>query len=158
MIAVRWSDEVDLAARRRLGDARPEMSSTLSQGPLSARSAPGSAIVAGLACIGLGYLTFCLAALIFTLASDAKGGVLDALPGALLIPFLGLFVGPVVGLVSTAPYFSAGFKLALLFALIGILGLFMVGLRFRRAWWGKLLAIGAVWLWILAGLVGFGPQ
>lgn len=133
-------------------------SPTPSPGSALERSAPGGATRAVLAFIGLGYLTFCLAALIFALTSRAKGTALDALASALLIPFLGLFVGPVVGLVSTAPYFSAGFKLALLFALIGILGLFMVGLRFRRAWQGKLLAIGAVWLWILAGLVGFGPQ
>lgn len=134
------------------------MSSTPSPGSPLERSAPGSGALAVFASIGLGYLTFCLAALIFALASRAKVSALDALASSLLIPFLGLFVGPVVGLASTAPYFSAGFKLALLFALIGILGLFLVGLRFRRAWWGKLLAIGAVWLWILAGLVGFGPQ
>ena len=134
------------------------MSPTPSPGAALERSAPGSGTIAGFTCIGLGYLTFCLAALIFAFASREKVSALDALASSVLIPLLGLFVGPVVGLVSTAPYFSAGFKLALLFALIGILGIFMVGLRFRRAWWGKLLAIGAVWLWIVAGLVGFGPQ
>lgn len=119
---------------------------------------PRPLLVAALGYIGVGCLSFCVAMLVFTRVTHAPQGALTALGTALLIPLLGMSLGPLVGLMSTAPYFSAAFKLELLFALVAAAGLFGVGLRFRRASWGKLLAIGSVWLWILAGIFGLGPQ
>jgi hypothetical protein len=119
---------------------------------------PRPLFVTALGYIGVGYLSFCVAMLVFTLVTHTPQGALTAVGTALLIPLLGLSLGPLVGLMSTAPYFSAAFKLELLVALVAAAGLFGVGLRFRRALWGKLLALGSVWLWILAGLFGLGPQ
>lgn len=75
----------------------------------------------------------------------------------LLIP-LAAVIGPVVGLASTAGYFTWTFKAALAGGLIAAGGVGVVGWRNRARLWGQGLVVVGVMAWVVCGLVGFGPQ
>lgn len=78
--------------------------------------------------------------------------------GAPAMVFLSMVLGPIVGLGSTAPYFTLQFKLGLAAALF-IAALFIfAGVRFFDQRWGKLLLLFGGIIWTVAGGLGFGPQ
>jgi hypothetical protein len=77
--------------------------------------------------------------------------------GTLLLP-LGATAGVWVGLTSTHPYCTIGFKLGLALALIPCVVIFALGLRRRRALLGKFMTAATVYGWCILGLIGFGPQ
>lgn len=79
-------------------------------------------------------------------------------PGSALMVPLAIVLGPVVGLGSTAPYFTWEFKLGLGFALFCAALLIFSGVRFFDRRFGKpMLLLGGI-VWTVAGVLGFGPQ
>ena len=85
-------------------------------------------------------------------------GVVAALGNSIFLSLLGAFVGPLVGLLSGAPYFTWQFKVSLASALSVAIGLFLIGVRGQASWWRRAVGIAGVLLWMIAGLLGFGPQ
>ena len=84
-----------------------------------------------------------------------------AIPTAGIGPFmlvLGGVVGVLTGLTSEAPYFTLGFKLLLGATCLICVAMFAIGIKFKVNFWGKALSAGGVYLWCIAGLIGFGPQ
>jgi hypothetical protein len=81
-----------------------------------------------------------------------------ALSAALFLPLLGAALGPFVGFLSGAPYFTWQFKLCLAGALALSVGLVWIGVRGEATWWRWIVGIAGALLWMLAGLLGFGPQ
>ena len=75
----------------------------------------------------------------------------------LLLPLGGL-LGIFSGFTMSNSFFTPGFKVALALACAASVTLVAIGLRLRRRWWGKLLSAGGVYLWCVAGVIGFGPQ
>lgn len=84
-------------------------------------------------------------------------GIFTLGAGLFMFP-LGGIVGVVVGLSSTEPYFTSSFKIVLSSVLFLAVMLFIVGFRFRERLWGKIINAAGVYLWCVAGLIGFGPQ
>ena len=87
-----------------------------------------------------------------------RSGLLLAVGSSVFLPLLGALVGPLVGLGSGAPFFTWDFKLGLAAALVVSVALVVVGVRGEASWWRWLTGIAGVLLWMVAGLVGFGPQ
>ena len=87
-----------------------------------------------------------------------RSGLLLAVGSSVFLPLLGALLGPLVGLVSGAPSFTWGFKLSLAATLLVSVALVVVGVRGEASWWRWLTGIAGVLLWMVAGLVGFGPQ
>lgn len=87
-----------------------------------------------------------------------RSGLLLAVESSVFLPLLGALVGPFVGLGSGAPFFTWAFRLGLAAALVVSVALVVVGVRGEASWWRWLTGIAGVLLWMVAGLVGFGPQ
>lgn len=71
---------------------------------------------------------------------------------------IGAVVGPVVGLTSDEPYFTAIFKIGLVCGLIVAAAMMWLGWRRRERLWGQGLVVGGAVGWAICGLLGFGPQ
>lgn len=67
-------------------------------------------------------------------------------------------LGVPVALFAQAPFFTPGFKLAILTSALLATALFVTGWRKRAHWAGKLANAAGAYLWCITGLVGFGPQ
>lgn len=80
------------------------------------------------------------------------------LSSSVFLPVLGALLGPFVGLLSGAPYFTWQFKVCLASALSVSVGLFLVGVQGQASWWRWLVGGAGALLWMVAGLIGFGPQ
>lgn len=88
----------------------------------------------------------------YLLIGAASGG-----HGFLLLP-LGGTMGVLNGLMFSNIYASQGFRITFLLGCLLLVLLFLAGWRYRAHWLGKILCALAVYLWCLAGLIGFGPQ
>lgn len=77
--------------------------------------------------------------------------------GFLLLP-LGGTLGVFTGITSSSPYVTPIFRISLIALSLALLALFFVGFRLRKKLWGKALFSCAIYLWCIAGLVGFGSQ
>ncbi|MGR8933379.1 MAG: hypothetical protein ACU837_03205 [Gammaproteobacteria bacterium] len=84
--------------------------------------------------------------------------LLPFLGNSLFLSFIGAFVGPFVGLTSTEPYFAWPLKVGLALVLLLAAILFSIGVSGRLTWWRYLLGIIGVNIWMVAGLMGVGPQ
>lgn len=77
--------------------------------------------------------------------------------GVVLLP-LGGTLGILVGLFSSAAFFTVGFKVGLALGLLTCCLSFLIGYRFRNRFLGKTLMSLSVFVWCGIGLFGFGPQ
>jgi hypothetical protein len=76
---------------------------------------------------------------------------------ALLLAPLCAVAGPFTGLFSSAPFFTAGFKLALAAGLAVSGGMVAFGAWAAPRPWGKALLVLGGAAWTVCGAVGFGP-
>ena len=81
-----------------------------------------------------------------------------SLGGALLLLPLGGTVGLWVGFTSSNEFFTPQFKAGLALACAISLALVCVGWPQRQHFWGKAFCAAGLYLWCMAGVVGFGPQ
>jgi hypothetical protein len=77
---------------------------------------------------------------------------------AVTMVLLGMTLGPVVGLTSTEPYFTAIFKAGLAGGLLVAAAMALLGWRHRVRLWGQGVVVLGVVAWAICGLIGFGPQ
>ena len=87
-----------------------------------------------------------------------RSGLAAALGASVFLPLAGALLGPLVGLLSGAPYFTWQFKLCLAAGLALSIGLVLVGVRGEASWWRWLVGGAGALLWMIAGLMGFGPS
>lgn len=77
--------------------------------------------------------------------------------GFILLP-LGGVVGVYVGIISPNSYLTRESQFLLGIACFMAALMFVIGYRYRKRIWGKIVNAAGVYLWCIAGLVGFGPQ
>ena len=78
--------------------------------------------------------------------------------GAPLMVLLSAVLGPIVGLSSSAPYFTLQFKLGLAGGLFFAALLVFAGVKFFEMKWVRMLLFFGGIIWTVAGGLGFGPQ